>query len=52
MPKMKVKTRIVQNDSNGRQKLSFPIEMGWNVGDVVQYEKIDENSVVLKRLHT
>jgi hypothetical protein len=50
MPKMKVKIRILQND-NGRQKMSFPIEIGWQVGDVIHYEKTNENSVVLKRLH-
>jgi hypothetical protein len=51
MPKMKTKVRIIQNDTNGRQKLSFPIDIGWHVGDVIQYEKMDEVSVVLKRLH-
>ena len=51
MPKMKVPVRIIQNDTKGRQKLSFPIDIGWHVGDVILYEKTDENSVVLKRLH-
>jgi hypothetical protein len=49
---MKALVRILQKDTNGRQKLSFPLDVGWKVGDVVRYEKIDENSVVLKRLHT
>jgi hypothetical protein len=51
MPKMKVKIRILQNDTKERQKLSFPIEIGWQVGVVIRYEKTDENSVILKRLH-
>jgi hypothetical protein len=50
MPKMKAKIRIIQNDSKGKQKISFPSELGWNVGDVVRYQKSDENTVVLKRL--
>jgi hypothetical protein len=52
MPKMKVKIRILQNDAKGRQKLSFPTDVGWHVGDVVEYEKKDENTILLKRLHS
>lgn len=48
---MKTKVRIIQNDANGRQKISFPVEVGWQVGDVIKYEKLDEHKVVLKRLH-
>ncbi len=51
MPKMKKNIRIIQNDANGRLKLSFPLEVGWQVGDVVLYIKEDEHKVVLKRLH-
>ena len=51
MPKKSL-IRIIQKDSKGRQKLSFPLEVGWNAGDVIKYEKIDENSVLMKRLHT
>lgn len=50
MPKLKAKIRIIQND-NGRQKISFPSDLGWNVGDIIKYEKLDENSVILRRLH-
>lgn len=50
MPKLKAKIRIIQND-NGRQKISFPLDVGWSVGDIIKYEKLDENSVVLRRLH-
>ncbi len=51
MPKLKANVRIIQND-NGRQKLSFPLQVGWHIGDVVLFEKVDEHKVVLKRLHT
>ena len=44
--------RILQKSSSSKSwLLSLPKdETGWDVGDVVRYKKVDDNTIVLKKL--
>lgn len=47
---MSANIRILQEDRKDLLKLHFPKEIGWKPRDVIKWDKIDENTVVLKRL--
>jgi len=49
---MSTEVRILQKSSSPKSwLLSMPKdETGWNVGDVVRYKIIDDNTIVLKKL--
>ncbi len=49
---MSTNIRIIQKSSSLKSwLLSLPKdETGWDVGDVVRYEKINDNTITLKRL--
>ncbi len=49
---MTTEVRILQKSSSSKSwLLSLPKdETGWDVGDVVRYKIIDDNTIVLKKL--
>ena len=48
---MTTNIRIIQKSSSQKSMLiSIPKETGWNAGDAVKFDKIDDNTIILKRL--
>ncbi len=52
MPVMRNPIRIVQRASKASICITLSTdETGWHDGDVIRYEKQDEDTIILKRMH-
>ncbi len=52
MPSMKRPVRIVQRSTRDSLLINLPREdTGWNDGDVIRYEIVDADTILIKRMH-
>ncbi len=52
MPIVKQPVRILQKSSKKAIFINLSEEdTGWRAGDVIKYEKVDDDTIILKRMH-